>query len=136
MMIKACKKKTLAYKEKTIFNWENVGWFYEGDHTKTIKSLPMIAALLDVSLAELPIWTINIKWKTSTASTVIAEFKNSMNAANPGSTFSYQARGLQGSDTTAKIKNIMNIVFDTIIIMVMLLCFFALSANMTANLYE
>lgn len=30
----------------------------------------------------------------------------------------------------------MNIVFDTIIIMVMLLCFFALSANMTANLYE
>lgn len=96
----------------------------------------MIASLLDVSLAELPIWTINIKWKTSTASTVIAEFKNSMNAANPGSTFSYQARGLQGSDTTAKIKNIMNIVFDTIIIMVMLLCFFALSANMTANLYE
>jgi hypothetical protein len=95
--------KTLAYKEKTVFNWENIGWFYDGDHTKTIKSLPMIASLLDVSLADLPIWTINIKWKVSTASTVIAEFKNSMSAANPDSTFKYQSRGLEGSSTTAKI---------------------------------
>jgi ABC-type antimicrobial peptide transport system permease subunit len=39
-------------------------------------------------------------------------------------------------DTLSKVTNIMNKTFNSIIIIVMFLCFFALSANMSANLYE
>lgn len=35
-----------------------------------------------------------------------------------------------------KITRMMNITFDSIIIVIMFLCFFALSANMSANLYD
>jgi len=38
--------------------------------------------------------------------------------------------------TIDKITSIMNKVFNSIIIITMSLCFFALSANMSANLYE
>jgi hypothetical protein len=39
------------------------------------------------------------------------------------------------SDGDNKIEKILNKVFDTIIALTMFLCFFALSANMSANLF-
>ena len=44
------------------------------------------------------------------------------------------AKGASGPTTQDKIANIMNKGFNTIIALTMFLCFFALSANMSANL--
>lgn len=35
-----------------------------------------------------------------------------------------------------KILTMINLIFDAMILMIMFLCFFALSANMSANLYD
>lgn len=51
-------------------------------------------------------------------------------------TISFNTGGLGDTTTTTKISNILEYVFDTIIVLTMFLCFFALSANMSANLYE
>lgn len=44
--------------------------------------------------------------------------------------------GLGDTTTTDKISHILNIVFSVIISLTMFLCFFALSANMSANLFQ
>ena len=49
---------------------------------------------------------------------------------------SFSTIGSGDTKTTDKITNILNKVFNVIIVMTMFLCFFALSANMSANLYE
>ena len=48
--------KTICLKEREMFNWNNIGFFFTGDQKKTIKSLPMFSAYADISLDDLPIW--------------------------------------------------------------------------------
>lgn len=52
-----------------------------------------------------------------------------------GADIEFKVGGAGDTTTTTKITNILNKVFNTIIVMTMFLCFFALSANMSANLY-
>jgi hypothetical protein len=56
--------------------------------------------------------------------------------ANPYNWRLHYRNELEDSLKTASILSLVNIIFDVIIVIVMFLCFFALSANMAANLYE
>jgi len=67
------------------------------------------------------------------------EFKKSTKARISFSTAlatSSSAKGASGPTTQDKIASIMNKGFNTIIALTMFLCFFALSANMSANLIQ
>ena len=70
---------------------------------------------------------------------MINSLKQSLAEALPGQKISItdHTPASTGSNLSIdKITSIMNKVFNSIIIITMLLCFFALSANMSANLYE
>jgi len=68
---------------------------------------------------------------------MINSFKQALASACPNNTLEITDRtGTSSGISTEKIKNIMNKVFNSIIVITMALCFFALSANMSANLYE
>ena len=71
---------------------------------------------------------------------MINSLKQSLAEALPGQKISitdHTPASSTGSNLSIdKITSIMNKVFNSIIIITMLLCFFALSANMSANLYE
>ena len=70
---------------------------------------------------------------------MINGFKQALASACPNSTLLITDRTGTSSGTSFtidKITNIMNKVFNSIIVITMSLCFFALSANMSANLYE
>ena len=58
---------------------------------------------------------------------------DAVNATNE--TVRYRTTG-SGSNDTDKISSILNKVFNVIIVLTMFLCFFALSANMSSNLYH
>jgi hypothetical protein len=75
---------------------------------------------------------IDISWKPSTPDSVVTDFKTDFSKAV--SNCHYRTVGA-ASNSTDKISNILNKVFNVIIVMTMFLCFFALSANMSANLF-
>jgi ABC-type antimicrobial peptide transport system permease subunit len=126
----------MCLKRRELFNWHNVGYLIDGDHYRSMVSLPMLASFTDSSMAELPIWQIDINWKSTTSAATIADFKQSMMKVIVDAPVSFSTIGSGDTKTTDKITNILNKVFNVIIVMTMFLCFFALSANMSANLYE
>ena len=70
---------------------------------------------------------------------MINNFKQALELACPNATLLITDRTGASSSTgftIDKITGIMNKVFNSIIVITMSLCFFALSANMSANLYE
>lgn len=76
-----------------------------------------------------------MQWKPHTSQTTLDEFKRDLNKAT-GQTIEYKVVGNGDTTTTEKITHVLNIVFNVIITLTMFLCFFALSANMSANLYQ
>lgn len=59
-----------------------------------------------------------------------------MTQAANGTLVAIDIGGTGDTTTTTRITNLLNKVFNIIILMTMFLCFFALSANMSANLIE
>ena len=96
----------------------------------------MMSAIGQIEISELPIWEINIKFDPSTPSSIISEFKKALSTSTGMSDISYKVVGQGDTETTTKISHVLNIVFNTITILIMFMCFFALSANMSANLYQ
>ena len=78
-----------------------------------------------------------IEWVDPADSTSIAQFKAAVNLVLPDASFNnYGTTSTSTSTGTINITKLMNKTFDIIIAITMFLCFFALSANMSANLYE
>jgi ABC-type antimicrobial peptide transport system permease subunit len=92
--------------------------------------------MLDISLEDIPIWQIDLAWKPDTPAEIILQFKTSMTQAANGTLVAIDIGGTGDTTTTTRITNLLNKVFNIIILMTMFLCFFALSANMSANLIE
>lgn len=95
-----------------------------------------MSALGQIGMSELPIWELNVKFDLSTPSSVIDGFKKALSASTGMSNISYKVVGLGDTTTTTKISHVLDIVFNTITLLIMFMCFFALSANMSANLYN
>jgi ABC-type antimicrobial peptide transport system permease subunit len=96
----------------------------------------MFAAVIDYDLADLELMYVFIEWNNPNDATTISEFKAAVNVVLPGATFSNFVTTTSASSSGPNITKILNKTFDTIIAVTMFLCFFALSANMSANLYE
>lgn len=130
--------KVYTWNNRMSFTWNNIGiLFEEGDHYAMMQSLPMVAMTENVTLSQLPIYSLTMKWKQGTPTSTINNFqKDFLESTNSGSKVDFYTGGLGDTTTTTKISNILEYVFDTIIVLTMFLCFFALSANMSANLYE
>jgi ABC-type antimicrobial peptide transport system permease subunit len=93
----------------------------------------MFATYSQVSVQDVPIQSLEVKFKPNTSQATISLFYNELKSATGGMQFDvYNELKVSNS----KITKIMNYVFNTIIALTMFLCFFALSANMSANLYE
>ncbi len=79
-----------------------------------------------------------MRWKPTVTDAMITSFKLDVQAATDA-TVNFYNKGASysaNSVTQNKIENLMNKGFNAIIVMTMFLCFFALSANMSANLYQ
>lgn len=97
----------------------------------------MLASVLDKQVEEMWLNYVFIEWVNPNNATSIALFKAAVNKVLPDASFSsYTATSTSLSTGTINITKIMNETFDIIIGITMFLCFFALSANMSANLYE
>ena len=107
-----------------------------GDKNNPCISLQQSAFIGDVSLSNIPLFMINIQWNDNIPSTILTAFKTALTKACSGSTINYYTHSASSSSTNSKITSILDKVFNTIIGVTMFLCFFALSANMSANLYE
>lgn len=71
---------------------------------------------------------------------MLSQFKIDMSHANPGITLGFNNYGAASTaksreTTQDKIIHIMNKGYDTIIALTMFLCYFALSANISGNLF-
>lgn len=104
----------------------------------------MFATLAGMSVGDLPIAQLLLKFKPTANFFVKARFLKDLQVASnpddaPFGQFPYifgQVVQTTDSDSgNSKVVKILNKVFDTIIVLTMFLCFFALSANMSANLY-
>jgi ABC-type antimicrobial peptide transport system permease subunit len=97
----------------------------------------MLAAVLDYQVEDLWMNYVFIEWVNPNDAKSIALFKAAVNKVLPDASFSsYAATSTSLSTGTIDITKLMNETFDIIIAITMFLCFFALSANMSANLYE
>jgi len=97
-----------------------------------------MAATSDVGIDELPISELAIRFDLSTPDSVIASFKKAL-LASTGMSSDQLHMNLVGegdTETTSKVSHILNIVFNIITALTMFMCFFALSANMSANLWN
>lgn len=130
--------KQECFRRREIFTWNNIEFFSigHGDQFRTLVSHPNIATILDISLQDIPIWQIDLAWKPDTPAEIILDFKTSMTQAANGTLVAIDIGGTGDTTTTTRITNLLNKVFNIIILMTMFLCFFALSANMSANLIE
>lgn len=96
----------------------------------------MLAAYHDVSVEMLPIKSLQVQFKLTTPKSVITQFQDSIRTATNRTDYYFKIVGSGDTTTTSKIQRILNIVFNVIIGLTMFLCFFALSANMSANLFQ
>lgn len=107
------------------------------DGNKILSSLPMFSYFSDIDVADIPMQFLEFQFIDPTNSLMINNFKKALVSALPGQKISITDHTSTGGGlTTEKITSIMNKVFNSIIAVIMSLCFFALSANMSANLYE
>lgn len=122
-------------KQRQIFTWKSCN--IVGSSTAVLYSLPMLASVLDKQVEEMWLNYVFIEWVNPKNATNIALFKAAVNKVLPDASFSsYAATSTSLSTGTINITKLMNETFDIIIGITMFLCFFALSANMSANLYE
>ena len=68
------------------FTWTDIGYIH-GDSKVVATSLPLFAAYTDLSVADLPISSLNIKFKEGVAPTTVAMFMNELKVATGGMTF-------------------------------------------------
>ena len=121
-----------------MFTWITTGFFTPGHGNEMIWSMPMMAALSGIEVSELPISELAIRFDLSTPSKVIDSFKRDMltSTGMEKSDLIFKLVGEGDTETTSKITHILNIVFNVITALTMFMCFFALSANMSANLWN
>ena len=125
--------KTIAWKQRQLWTFKDIG-FIHGDDRVGLISLPMYSVFAQVPVADVALNQIDLQFKPNMPLSVINSFTVALLQSTGIPSF-YRIYNRTQS-TTQKIAHILGIVFDIIIALTMFLCFFALSANMSANLLE
>ena len=142
------ESKRVLWKKRQIFTYKKDPLLDTNVWETSMISIPMLASLIDMEVADIPIHIISLKYSDKMTSFKLNEFKRDMNRATDNNVKFKEWTSIASSDkatrsnddeditTIDKITKIMNLSFNSIIVMTMCLCFFALSSNMSANLLE
>ena len=124
--------KNTNYKKRAIWSLKSAIFFYQRNPSQCFVSLPMLTHFGQISFDEFYATGIYIKVKDPSDRAAVKEIMDDLEAEG----------GKQPTDTWSqaqsqkKFKHIIDLVFSVIIGIMMFLCFFSLSASMTANLYD
>ena len=124
--------KSLYYKMRPIWSLKSALKWYQSNPNQCFVSYPFLAQTGQVNFNEIQVNGLYIKVKNPSDRDAVNEIMDDLEEAigrKPRDTWS-QAQSLN------KFKTIIDLVFSIIIGIMMFLCFFSLSASMTANLYE
>lgn len=131
----------MGWKQSTAFTYSHCGT--QDDYEGLFLSIPMFATFRDASIDNIELKRIVIKFNDKITQELLTQFKIDCADATPAplyyvNSLTFESSGSDNQDIpiTEKITKIMNKGFDSIIVMTMFLCFFALSANMSSNLYQ
>ena len=127
---------TMAWNFRTVFTWFDDA-ITGGDEIRSKVSLPMYAMYTNIGIADIGYQRIELSLNDNMTPEVMNQFKSDFQKVNGDNIVEFRIFDTRfvGGGNQDMIAHLLNLTFNTIIIMTMLLCFFALSANMSANLY-
>ena len=99
----------------------------------SITSIPYYSLVTNTTMDEIPYYNLFIQMNDPDDHTTIDSICTSLSEAAPGVSIQ---KTYDKSTSTSKIQKILDKTFYGLISVTMFLCFFSLSASMSANLYE